>query len=742
MNYLDEFRKFIYGHYLFSGLRLTLAALIPCLIFYHYDYMDQMIAFPLGSLLIGSTDNPGPAHRRRNTLIISIVTCFIVACITGFLRHIHFLTFIEIIVFGMFFSLIGVYGNRVNSIGLIALLVFIFNIDDHLSGDKVLLNALIFTAGGVWYLFLFVILNKIRPYKLIQQLLGENFAELGTLLAIKSKNYRVNPDFDAIFNQLMHQQVILRENHENLREILFKTRQIVSESTNKSRILMLMFLDSIDLMERILDSQQDYSHLHKAFDHTKILRLFGTYISWLSVELQEIGLATQSGFASRPRHDLDAAFYKCQSAFLRLREQHMTHDNMEDYIMLRQILNSLQDMTERIKKLHLATSYDAELSDQHKLDVEPDNFAPKQEYHPRILLDNLSLKSSHFRHSVRVTLGLLIGFIGSLFLDVGHSYWILLTIVTIMKPAFSITKQRNLYRVAGTIVGALSGFVVLYFVKDNASLFIIMMVTMTLAYSFLKLNYFIASIGITLYVILSFNFLNPHHIADVLQERVIDTVIGCAIAYFVSSFVLPVWEHTQINQYIKEALKANQDYFDTVCKVLSAIQVDINDLKLHRKNAIIAMANLSDNFQRMLSEPKKQQIKQTEYHQFVATSHMLTSYIASLSSYAQAPEKNYETAEFKPIIEQIDKQFAANLAVLDGIQDAGSDLIKKPLPQNKQLQQLLSRRKNEIKEIGIQAAADSGPRKTLSDLKTINGLFELISTITIDEIKILQKIVA
>lgn len=742
MNYLDEFRKFIYGHYLFSGLRLTLAALIPCLIFYHYDYMDQMIAFPLGSLLIGSTDNPGPPHRRKNALIISIVTCFVVACVTGFLRHIHFFTFIEIIVFGMFFSLIGVYGNRVNSIGLIALLVFIFNIDDHLSGDKVLLNALIFTAGGVWYLFLFVVLNKIRPYKLIQQLLGENFAELGTLLAIKSKNYRVNPDFDAIFNQLMHQQVILRENHENLREILFKTRQIVSESTTKSRILMLMFLDSIDMMERILDSQQDYSHLHKAFDHTKILRLFGTYITWLSVELQEIGLAVQSGFASHPRHDLDAAFHKCQNAFLRLREQHMTHDNMEDYIMLRQILNSLQDMTERIKKLHLATSYDAELSDKYKLDVEPDNFAPKQEYHPRILLDNLSLKSSHFRHSVRVTLGLLVGFVGSLFLDVGHSYWILLTIVTIMKPAFSITKQRNLYRVAGTIVGALSGFVVLYFVKDNASLFIIMMVTMTLAYSFLKLNYFIASIGITLYVILSFNFLSPHHIADVLQDRVIDTVIGCAIAYLISSLVLPVWEHTQINQYIKEALKANQDYFDTVSKVLSDEKVHINDLKLHRKNAIIAMANLSDNFQRMLSEPKKQQIKQTEYHQFVATSHMLTSYIASLSSYAQAPEKNYETAEFKPIIEQIDRQFAANLAVLEGIQDAGSDLIKKPLPQNKQLQQLLSLRKKEIREIGIQAAADSGPRKTLSDLKTINGLFELISTITIDEIKILQKIVA
>jgi uncharacterized membrane protein (TIGR01666 family) len=742
MNYLDEFKKFIFSHYLSTGLRLTLGAVVPSLIFQHYGILADMIAFPLGTLLIGGTDNPGPYHRRRNSLIIAILTCFLVACITGFLRHIHFIVFLEIIVFGMFFSLVGVYGNRVNSIGLISLLVFVFNIDDHLSGDLVLRHALIFSAGGIWYFILFMILQKLLPYKLIQQLLGENFVELGKLLSIKAGYYFANPDYDDLFNKMIHQQVILRENHENLREILFKTREIVSESTNKSRVLMLMFLDSIDLFERILNSQQNYTNLHRAFDHTKVLRLFGTYITWLSAEIQQIGLAVQSGFPSQRKHDLDEAFDKCQKAFERMRERNMTHDNMEDFIMLRQILISLQDVTERVKKLHRATTYEAAVSEGYKLNVEAENFIPKQEYHPRILLDNLSLKSSHFRHAVRVTIGLLLGYITSLFFEVGHGYWILLTIVVILKPAFSITKQRNLHRIGGTIVGVISGFLLLYFIKDSTALFIVMMLAMIVAYSFLKINYFVASITITLYVILSFNFLNPQQITAVLQDRVVDTIIGSIIAYLISSYVLPVWEHTQINQYIRDALNANRKYFDVVAAKFTGKPLDINELKVLRKDAIIAMANLSDNFQKMLSEPKRQQLNMEEYHQFVATSHMLTSYIASLSTYAQTLEYSDFSIEFEVMIRQIDRQLKAATDVIEGKAGNSFEIARESLPQNQKLIELLTKRKKEIKELGIEKADQSPARRMLSDLKTINGLFELISTITIDEIKILQKIKA
>ncbi|MCE6989398.1 FUSC family membrane protein [Dyadobacter sp. CY323] len=742
MNYLDEFKKFISSHYLFTGVRLTLGAIIPSLIFYHYGILGEMIAFPLGTLLLGGIDNPGPYHRRRNSLLIAILTCFVVACVTGFLRHIHFIVFLEIIVFGMFFSLVGVYGNRVNSIGLISLLVFVFNIDDHLSGDMVLRTALIFSAGGIWYFILFMVLQKLMPYKLIQQLLGENFVELGKLLSIKADYYFSNPDYDELFNRMVHQQVLLRENHENLREILFKTREIVTESTTKSRILMLMFLDSIDLFERILNSQQNYANLHRAFDHTKVLRLFGTYITWLAAELQQIGIAVQSGFPSNKKHDLDEAFNKCQSAFEQMRAYKMNHDNMEDFIMLRQILNALQDITERVKKLHRATTYDADVSHGFSANVEADHFTPKQDYHPRILLDNLSLKSSHFRHAVRVTVGLLIGYIASLFFELGHGYWILLTIVVILKPAFSITKQRNLHRIGGTLLGVLTGFLILYLLHDATTLFVLMIFAMITAYSFLKTNYLIASTSITLYVILSFNFLNPEHITAVLQERLLDTVIGSAIAYVISSYVLPVWEHTQINQYITDALNANRKYFNLVAAKFTGKELNINDLKVLRKDAIIAMANLSDNFQKMLSEPKRQQMNMEEYHQFVATSHMLTSYIASLSTYAQTLNYAEFSVEFELMIRQIDRQLQAAMDMIEGKTSSTFEITRESLPQNQKLVELLAKRKKEIKELGIEKADQSPARKMLSDLKTINGLFELISTITIDEIKILQKIKA
>ena len=740
MNYLDDFKKFISSQHLSTGVRLSLGAVLPSLIFQHYGILSDLIAFPLGTLLIGSTDSPGPYNRRRNALLVTIVTCFLVACITGLLRHIHFMVFLEIIVFGMFFSLIGVYGNRVTSIGLISLLVFVFNIDDHLSGEMVVRTAAIFSLGGIWYFVLFSILQKLRPYKLIQQLLGENFIELGKMLAIRSRYYFANPDYDALFSQSIHEQVSLRENHESLREILFKTREFVTESTNTSRTLMLMFLDSIDLFERIINSQHNYENLHRAFGNSQILKLFGTYIAWLAEDIQQIGIAVQIGTVSRPRHDLDLAYSKCQNAFERLRADKMTHENIEDYMMLRQILNGMQDMTERIKKLHRATTYDAALSANQNLDIQVESFIPKQDFNPRLFVDNLSFKSSHFRHAVRLTIGLLLGYLTSMFLDVGHGYWILLTIVTIMKPAFSITKQRNIYRIGGTMLGVVAGFIILYFIKDGSVLFVLMMIAMISAYTFLKQNYFVASTSITLYVILSIHFLSPHQVTNVLQDRAIDTLIGSAIAYLISSYVLPVWEHSQIKQYIHTALEANKAYFDYVASRFAGNQLDLNQIKFYRKNAFIALANLSDNFQKMLSEPKRQQPNMTEYHQFVATSHMLTSYIASLSTYAQTLNYQEFSVEFQLMIRQIDRQFQSALAVQDGKMTENLSIVREALPQNTKLLELLATRKKEIKEIGIEKSAQSPARKMLSDLKTINGLFELISTITIDEIKILHKI--
>ncbi len=736
---IRRLRKYLGSQNLYTSIRLTAAALIPSLILYQYNLLVSAIALPLGAMFAGFADSPGPLKLRRNGLAISILFNFIVILIAGALHNFKPLVVSEIIVFGLFFSLISVYSTRAGSVGLNALLVFIFNIDGHLlATGNALHEALLFAAGGIWYMILSLLLYRLRPYKLMQQMLGECIIETASYLQTKGGFYNQSSDYDSLSNQLIHYQVLIRQMHEDLRELLFKTRSIVEESTLKGRVLMSVFLDSIDLMERIMTSQTDYKELHQKFGHTNMLKTIRNQIDILAQELQETGLALQSGFPASGNRDLDALQQESMTAFFALRNTGLNENTIADFISLRQILYSLQDITERIKRLRLSTRYDKKTSKEYESGVDLEKFISRSETDYRLLVNNLTLKSAVFRHAVRVTTGLLIGYAISFFYPTGHGYWILLTIAVILKPAYSITRKRNIQRVGGTITGAVLGFGLLYFSVTSAALFIIMIATMIIAFSFLKVNYFVSSAGITLYVLISFSFLSAAGFQHALQERVADTLIGSGIAWLAAVLILPNWEYEQIDDIISKALAANRLYFDTVARSFIGTPADATTFKLSRKNAFVALANLSDTFQRMLSEPKNRRIKLSHYHQFVATSHTLTSYIASLSYFAERTASKYVSEDFIPLIEQIDKQFDVSANILTHQINIKALEIEPALPVNSRLTELLMLRRQELSAGQIEG--EINVRKTLSDLKTINDQFELISNATIDEIRILEKI--
>src|SRR5207244_12068072 len=102
----------------------------------------------------------------------------------------------------------------------------------------------------------------------------------------------------------------------------------------------------------------------------------------------------------------------------------------------------------------------------------------------------MNINSSIFRHSLRVAIACLVGFILGKVLNYGqHSYWILLTIAFILKPAFSLTKQRNIERIIGTIAGGAAGILILYFVTDKTAIFVFMVLFLIETYSFLWIVY-------------------------------------------------------------------------------------------------------------------------------------------------------------------------------------------------------------------------------------------------------------
>jgi hypothetical protein len=91
----------------------------------------------------------------------------------------------------------------------------------------------------------------------------------------------------------------------------------------------------------------------------------------------------------------------------------------------------------------------------------------------------------------------------------------------------------------------------------------------------------------------------------------------------------------------------------------------VQQYKLSRKHAFVALANLSDAFGRMLSEPQRQQKKVTEMHQFVVSNHMLTSYIATLAYYMDPLAMKHANPALQPVVDDITLRLESSVDILE-----------------------------------------------------------------------------
>ncbi|CAH0237672.1 MULTISPECIES: FUSC family membrane protein [unclassified Chryseobacterium] len=742
MNYSAELKKFVTSQYVYSAIRITLATVLPCLVLAHFGILKEYFLFPLGTSFVALTDQPGPFIRRRNALTFAICCFVFVALIASMVMDLKLLVLLEIIVFGMFFSLIGVYGQRLAAVGSLSLVVLAIFIDGHLTGSNILKSLLIFACGCIWFLLIFLVVTTIRPYKLAGQMIGENYLQLAEFLKIKANYYQKNPDFDKLTTQVIAKQIEIKNLQEDTRETVFKTRTIVNESTTTSRLLMLMFLNSMDLHEKLMTSESDYQKLQQSFEDSMILVNIHDYLNLLAEEITNIGIALQSGTRAKSIFNLELELKNLNYNYFELRNKQLSSENLENFMILRQILMRINEITKEINEIYKVFSQDVKLAKSLSTGLDLKKFMPNEpKLNAKVLRNNISLSSSHFRHAIRITTALLVGYLFSMFdfLGLGHTYWILITITAILKPAYSITKQRNLLRLYGTVTGATIAYIILHFIHINGVLFAILLISMIMCFSFLKGRYFWAVLFMTIYVFLSFNFLNPGKVDVIFKDRVVDTAIAGIIAFAVSYIVLPVWEHTQNLDLMKKSAADNLIYFQSVISKFLEGNFDLEDYKVKRKNAIISLANLSDNFQRMISDPKNQQKKLEVVHQFVATSHLVTAYTASLSQYSKSNEQ-YPEIDAESWSRKIEAEMQQTSALLNG--DDISEALKMESrlePEDSSIEDLLMKRKTEIEENEIIDRRDPDKISHLTELKNIHDILELIYDVAKEQRKVIEK---
>lgn len=343
-----EIKSFFYSQYFSDGLRMSFGILFPSLFFMQLKLFDIGITMSLGALCICTIDNPGPLYHKRNAMAFGNLFLFLVAVTTGFARLNVITLGIEITVFSFFFSMFTIYGNRAASVGTCALLAMIFMMDKEAKPNEVLPLSLIILAGGIWYLLFSLIFFGIRPYRAAQQTLGENIADIAKFVRIKADFYLSDTDIDQNYRKLVSQQIKVSQHQDAVRELLFKSRVMVKESTNPSRLMVLTFVDLVDMYEQIMATHYDYGHIREKFKATGVLKQIADLLQEMADELDNIAYMVLSNSRSKHKPDFNTSLEK-----LKLRIDEIgASDHATSNIALKKILINIRDLNERIKSIY------------------------------------------------------------------------------------------------------------------------------------------------------------------------------------------------------------------------------------------------------------------------------------------------------------------------------------------------------------------------------------------------------
>lgn len=630
MKRTKEISHFFYSQYFAEGLMITLGCIIPLLVCVYLGYLNEGTLISFGALLIGLSDTPGaPSHRRLgmlSTIGIGIVTYLIIVFVNFSIP----LTTIAIAVLSFLFAMFAVFNARAATVGAMCTLLMLFNVQHEITSGNIWLHLLLIVTGGSWYMLISMSMVKIRPYRIAQQELSESIRYVADYIRLKANFYDPNIDIDTNYLKLIEKQIEVNKHQESVRDTLFQSKRSIKDTTKIGRYLTLIFSDVVDLFEQSLTTQYDYNAIKSTYGQYGVLMPFKHTILKVTNELDNIAYAINANRLPKPTYTFD-------NDMNRLLESVETLDKKGiNTIPLKKVIINIRGIIKYLENIYSYNSSNVGPNIPNEEIDSASQFVTRDQIDWTKFKSNLSLDSSAFRHALRLAIVLSGTYLTLNLVNFNPNgiYWTLLTIMVILRPGFGLTQERSVQRLAGTLIGGIIGAVVVFTIDDMTVRFILLIFFFLTGYSLFRINYIVAVMFITPYVLIMLSFQGVDNL-EVVTERVIDTFLGGLIAFASNYVIFPNWESIQFRHNMRSLLIANYKYLAQAIHILAGEQPTVTAYKLSRKEVYIASANMGSTFQRMLTEPKWRQKYTKEVNRFVILDHIFSSHSANLLTQVQ-----------------------------------------------------------------------------------------------------------
>lgn len=211
---------------------------------------------------------------------------------------------------------------------------------------------------------------------------------------------------------------------------------------------------------------------------------------------------------------------------------------------------------------------------------------------------NVILSSASWRYGLR--LALCIGIAQSLvsLIEVPRSYWVALTVTFVLKPDFGSVFSRAVLRALGTAAGLVVAAAVLSEVPRGWWDVPVMVVLAALIPALTPRGYGYQTAAITPVILLLSDVLN-HQGFGLVVPRLVDSLIGCAIALVAGYLLWPESWHTRIGDRLADAVADTASYVESAF----GTAVDVAERARMRRGLYRDLSVIRTEFQRALTEP-------------------------------------------------------------------------------------------------------------------------------------------
>lgn len=612
------------------NVRMIIAFAGTAFVPYFLDYQLATIPLTLGVVAAGLSDIDDRFSVRLLNLVYTYIGFFVTATSIYFLFPHPILFAIGLIISCIGFILLGSLGRRYATISYGCLVISVYSMLGVHLFDQWYMQPSLLVAGAAWYGVISTISFLLFPVRQVQDKLSECYSSLGNFLFAKSNL------FDVDMTPQSYQQSMIDLSLENGKLVgIFNemktallTRLKGDRGQRDTRRSLQYYFVAQDIHERADSAHIDYQILTKIFEHSDILFRFQRILTIQGKACKDLSESILLRKNYKHNKRFKHSFQNLKVSLEKLRD-----DNHYDPIWVNALFSlyqNLKSIDAQLRNLETEQNIVFDKSKQLENQLKDDDLKGWDDIVIRIK-QHLTPESVLFRHAIRLSIVLLVGYIFVQVTQIQYGYWIILTALFVCQPNFNATKRRLRLRVVGTLIGIIIGEAVLYFIPSVEGQLLLLVLSGVLFFELRSKQYAQATAFITILALINFNLDGLGFSAAV--PRMIDTLIGCALAWLGVSFIFPDWKFRRLPHSIQRSLQAQCAYLNEVIQQYKQGRNNGLNYRVVRRAAHNTDADVASLISTLATEPDFDPTQKSQAFEFLCLNHTFLSYIAALGAH-------------------------------------------------------------------------------------------------------------